>query len=174
MKKILIIIFLLYGNCYAQPSWDFDLWFNLLDSQGNKIGTTEFSSLNAYVPYGSKIVIRYDTIAEMYNLAGKSVIPTSYIVLVTKQDTTTIGFSTDKSNLCLGNIAVDGYDYNFIVDDVSADKFNCKESLNGYDNRQVCRAMTPLSSFRIAKLLGPTHMDFENKWNSWSKLKLEE
>lgn len=167
------VLIMIYGNGYSQPSFSFSVWFSLTDKQGKTVSANEFNSLNAYVPYGSVIVIQYDTIADMYNLKGESVNPTSSLVLINWGDTTAIEFSVNKGYICLGNIALDGNAYNFILDDRSAEKFNCKELLSGYTNKQVCKTVAPTSSFIVDKLYETDQIRFDSSGWGWEKLKLE-
>jgi hypothetical protein len=172
--KILIALFLFCGNCYSQASWDFSIWFNLSDKQGRTIPAEKFRTLKVYSQYGTQVhsVIQYDTIAEMYKFTAQSALPNSILVFIYKDEITTVICNADEPYSSIDSIALDGNSYDFYYDRSNSDKVRCGEHLNGYKNKQVCKTVKPLSSFRVEKILKPNEMNFENHWN-WTEVKLE-
>lgn len=173
MKKMLIVIFLFCGKCYSQPSFNFTLWFNLSDKQEERITPEKFNTLKVYSPYGVQVstVIQNDTIANMFKLTAESSITKTFLVFVSKNDTTIITFNADHPYTCIDSIPLDGNYYDFYFDKWNTDKFNCIETLNGYLNKQVCKTVVASSSFRAQNILQANEMNFENPYN-WVEVKL--
>gem|GEM_PF-5356100 len=170
--KILIVLLLFSGNCYSQITWDFNLWFNLSDKKGQEIVLSDFNNVEIYSPYGTHInsKIEYDTIVNMYKYSVNSALPISMLLFVYNSDTTLIEMRSDGNDFVIESLTLDGEHYDFTYNTTDLNQINCKKKLRGYQNKFVCQATEPLSTYRVEKILKQDVMNLEN---NWEEVKLE-
>lgn len=149
----LLIVSFLALQAYSQTSWNYSIWFNLLDETGDTF--TKEAYLNKKIqlitfPSGAhkSNTLEYDTQVNAFKFSQSTLVTESVFMFIHNKDTTTITIGTE--NMYIKDIALTGDTYK-IYHWKNENNFLCNQKFSGIEKGTICVPKSPFKYYKTQK-----------------------